>query len=187
MGKTQLALEYAHKHLNDYPGGVFWIRAEDEQQLQDSFDSLGAEFGVPQGIEERPKRVLERMRKSPIRCLIVFDNITSSTPQGWMPNSGSIDLLGTTREIDAVRALYSRVTLPDLDEREGMALLLANRKHASNAERVAARRIVVKTGGLPLAIALLAYYSDRLSLILHEEEVHSFAVRSSARYIEQRT
>ena len=27
LGKTQLAVEYAHRYRFNYPGGVFWINA----------------------------------------------------------------------------------------------------------------------------------------------------------------
>lgn len=170
MGKTQLALEYAHRRLQEYPGGVFWIRASDEQQIRESFDSLGGLFNLPDGIENRPRRVFERIQSASVRTLIVFDNLnlTAASPEGWLPTGKFTRVLATTRDIDSVRGIYQRITLTDLDETSGVELLVARRSSVSDSERLAAMEIVRKTGGLPLAIELMAYYADRLDISYRE-------------------
>ncbi|KAK0721389.1 hypothetical protein B0T21DRAFT_338119 [Apiosordaria backusii] len=36
-GKTHLARQYVFQHLQDYPGGVFWIRAKSRQEIEQMF------------------------------------------------------------------------------------------------------------------------------------------------------
>ncbi|MBL8222904.1 MAG: hypothetical protein JNL62_26935, partial [Bryobacterales bacterium] len=35
FGKTQLAIEYAHRFGRFYPGGVYWVEAEGSKQAED--------------------------------------------------------------------------------------------------------------------------------------------------------
>lgn len=34
-GKTHLAREYVYQHKDDFPGGIFWLRAKSETELTD--------------------------------------------------------------------------------------------------------------------------------------------------------
>src|SRR5208283_132445 len=34
IGKTQLAVEYAYRHVEDYPGGVYWVNAARDVQVE---------------------------------------------------------------------------------------------------------------------------------------------------------
>lgn len=168
MGKTQLALEFAHRRISGYPGGVFWIRAADESQIRDSFDALGVLFNLPESIPDRPERVLRRIKDSPVRSLILFDNLTTSFPAKWAPCGECNHIVVTTRDVDSVRAMCRLVVLQQIEESAGAELLLARLPLVSDAEREAAREVVRRTGALPLALALVSYYADRMNLSYQE-------------------
>ena len=40
IGKTELARQYAHTHLRDYPGGVLWLRGD--QPMVDGWANVAA-------------------------------------------------------------------------------------------------------------------------------------------------
>ena len=72
VGKTELALQYAHKHYqeNDYPGGVCWLRAkegnvllvlddvDDYQQIEDCYFAQDTRFKVLITTRERFSTVI---------------------------------------------------------------------------------------------------------------------------------
>jgi hypothetical protein len=50
VGKTQLAVEYAWKHLREY-AAVFWVKADSPEALDASLAALSEVFGLPEAKE----------------------------------------------------------------------------------------------------------------------------------------
>jgi Tetratricopeptide repeat/NB-ARC domain len=104
IGKTEIAVEYAHRHAADYDI-VWWVRAEHPDRVSDSFVKLGRELNLQDSAGNRDRSiytVTEALRKGEpyARWLLIFDNATSPEliseyiPKG--PSSGHVII--TSRE-----------------------------------------------------------------------------------------
>ncbi|WP_437924642.1 effector-associated domain EAD1-containing protein [Sorangium sp. So ce291] len=172
VGKTQLALEYAHRHRNDYPGGIYWVNAAAPlvAELANLAERLGlSEDAVSEA--ERPGRRLrafERHLYDNPGALVIFDNIVDplalrKAAAGIVPWELPCRLLVTTQRHDP-DAGFETVPLGVLREDAAVRLLLSS--HARRGlltctraeERDVARGICRALGYLPLAVALAAAY-----------------------------
>ena len=154
IGKTQLAIEYAHRFAMCYPGGLFWIDTEQGRGSLIMQVKKGApEIDIDENLEE--DRRLYRLwqilgQAGPI--LLLLDNFPENLPlRNWLPPHGSIHVLVTTRRRDLDCA---GVELPAMTGDEGLALLNSgDRRFGEDA-----KRLVRALGGLPLAIELARQY-----------------------------
>jgi hypothetical protein len=77
VGKTQVALEYAHRFQADYDL-VWWVPSEDRERINSSFEELARELGIHVGdsIAEVVGAVREALRLGTphARWLLIFDN-----------------------------------------------------------------------------------------------------------------
>ena len=162
LGKTQLALHYAHLYPQDYPGGVFWINAADSSQLKDDFATLGRSFfDIPEYLSTEicVARLRDRLHRLPHPALLVFDNVTEETDLSLLPDSPQCRLLLTTQKKHLAPPGFERVELPKLEPDAALAML-----HALDGEDSAARQIAEEVGHLPIALALVAQHRARLRL-----------------------
>src|SRR2546423_9927882 len=45
-GKTCLARQYVYAHREDFPGGIFWVRAKSKEQLAAGFSGISPKSGL---------------------------------------------------------------------------------------------------------------------------------------------
>ena len=86
VGKTQLAIEYAHRHSGDYDV-TWWLDSENTtlmtQQYADLAEHLGAAWkGLP--LDAMRRALLSDLHRRP-RWLLVFDNARAGLPAGLAP------------------------------------------------------------------------------------------------------
>ncbi|WP_331716927.1 TIR domain-containing protein [Streptomyces sp. 2323.1] len=127
IGKTQIALEYAHRFASQYDA-VWWIDAEQADQILVRYTELAARLGIAKpdaGAEHNARSLLEHLRAQE-RWLIILDNasdpqdfvsliptgpghvlITSRDP-GWKDRVHSLNLGVFTRS-DSVAYLTARI------------------------------------------------------------------------------
>ena len=152
LGKTQLAVEYVHRFNLHYPGGVFWVEADQGIPRLINVLSASAEIEVD-GRQKEPDQlatIWTALTRRPA-ILLVLDNFPETVPIApWLPPAGDIHVLVTTRRRDLTR--YPRLTLPVLTPEEGQRLL--------NRFDTEARALVEDVGGLPLALELLRAYLE---------------------------
>lgn len=149
IGKTQLAIEYVHRLGCHYPGGVFWIDAEQGTSAMISWIAQPADIEIDNTLQEKDQllqlwNALARLQP----VLIVLDNFPEDQPlQPWLPTVDSIHTLVTTRRRDLN---HPRLSLRFMSTEEGIKLVNSGeREFGAEAEK-----LVGALGGLPLALEL---------------------------------
>lgn len=166
VGKTQLAVEYAYRHRDDYPGGVLWVRADSTESLTNDLADFGNYFGAAPDLllEERAEHVRHQLADLPVPSLLILDSVTDRTDLRLQPPGGLCRILVTARERDLVEPYCRLLPIPPLDIDAALSLLEKYKTFANVAEREAARRIAEAVGSLPLALALVGSHVDGLQI-----------------------
>jgi tetratricopeptide (TPR) repeat protein len=166
LGKTQLAVEFAHAYAHKYPNGVFWITADEnvDNQLIKIGQDLNWISEFDKGFDHS-ELVRNRFRKLS-DCLVIFDNVDKNHPvEDYLPERGARPyILVTSRE---EQDGYDRINLDILSRDDARKLLLeiAERTPQSEAENAAVENILLELDGLPLAIELVGGYLKKRNSI----------------------
>jgi hypothetical protein len=155
-GKTSMAVEYAHRHLDQV--GVAWqFPAEDAATLAAGFADLAAQLGVAGGAAgggDAVAAVHSALAAHSGGWLLVFDNAPDRTSvAGLVPPSGAGRVLITSR--NALWPPRQLVEVPVLDTGVAAGFLV---ERTGDANFRAAVGVAVAVGGLPLALEQAAAY-----------------------------
>ena len=161
IGKTQIALEYAYRHLGDY-SITWWIQAESEIQMRADLMSLGGSLGLPSTGGNDISEILVELTKRK-NWLIIFDNAPDKESlYGFVPRGRSrCDVLITSRSRDWAE-IAETVDVSEMEPRESTDFLA--KRTGRRDEDVA--HLASTLGHLPLALAQAgAYiYSHNISI-----------------------
>ena len=153
VGKTQLAIEYAHRFADSYDL-AWWVNSEQAGLIGDQFAALGAALGCVKagsGVEVVRAAVLGELRERG-RWLLVFDNAEKPADiAGWLPGGGGHVLI-TSRERTWTE-IATPVEVDVLSRDESVALL---RDRIAGLGAAGADRLADQLGDLPLAVAQAA-------------------------------
>ncbi|MEP7126868.1 MAG: NB-ARC domain-containing protein, partial [Byssovorax sp.] len=167
IGKTQLAVEYAYRHRDDYPGGVYWVNAA--RDLRVEMAALAEKIGLFEDdapdAERQRRRILAVVRFLDARpdALVIFDNVEDPRSLrdetfGFIPAQLGCRMLFTTRRRDG-SGKFASVPVGALGEEQALELLTGGAEPSQDAsEREAARVVCRILGHLPLALALAAAF-----------------------------
>ena len=161
IGKTQLALEYAYRHAQDY-SALFWIGAETEESMLTDVAAIAALLELPERSEADQNRLLAAFTcwlASQRDWLLILDNLEVGTlGQRLLPPTRHGAVLITTRR-QAVGTLAQLLEVERLPTEEGMQLLLKRAYRLESGqepvlaeEKALARQLTEALGGLPLAL-----------------------------------
>ena len=165
VGKTQSAIEYAVRHREYYPDGVFWVNAETTSGLTSGFVEIAKTLRLAAAAsteqEHIVRAVLEWLNGTD-GWLLIFDNVDDrSDVAAFLPQRGNGHILITSREsvfqeIGIARAL----DVVDLDGDEAVRFLLKRtaRDESDPQEQVAITELAAELGNLPLALEQAAAY-----------------------------
>lgn len=161
VGKSQLAVEYAYRHREDFDI-IWWVPAELTVQIQNSLTELGErlELGVPNEANIAVGVVLDALKGSvrggrhiPSNWLLVFDN--AEDPKNvlpYLPTGGSGRILVTSRNSQWLN-LASPLEVDVFQRQESIELLQRRGPDLNDDD---ADRLAAALGDLPLAIEVAA-------------------------------
>ncbi len=166
IGKTQLAVEYAHAHRADYPSGVFWLNAINP--LLSEFSDLAEKLEMADRDTPRDnaaRKAWDYLDSHP-DALVIFDNVLEPSELNLpfspdlIPANLCCRTLFTTRQRDFPRT-FQPFEVKILPEMAAMKLLLRSRPEVleeHHPEWGWARIVCAELGWLPLALELAAAY-----------------------------
>jgi tetratricopeptide (TPR) repeat protein/predicted MPP superfamily phosphohydrolase len=162
LGKTQLAVEYCSSHTDLYPGGIYWLDAGSDQNLEGQLAELcdRARWLHPDTNHAEKWATAAQRLRSHAGSLIVFDNLEDLNDiRAYFPESNS-----STNKV----MVLSRTEVPGwpfvrinkLDSADSKRLLEneSGRVATTQVDQQAAEAIVQQLDGLPLALELVGAY-----------------------------
>jgi tetratricopeptide (TPR) repeat protein len=158
VGKTQLALAYAHQYRNEYKLG-WWIPADTELSITTALVELAVTLGMP--AELLPRELASRAREalaSQVDWLLVFDNARHPTEVArFLPAAGGGHVLITSRN-PAWQGIADPLPVDVLPLHDAVKLL---RTRSGDTDRRAAEILADELGRLPLALEQAAAYAGQ--------------------------
>jgi tetratricopeptide (TPR) repeat protein len=171
IGKTQIAVEYAYRHRDEYYD-VVWVNAATRETIITSFLDLAETLKLPEKQEQDQSNVVAAMQRwfrDHDHWFLIFDNADDLIlAEEYLPANENGHLLLTTRQ-QSPGTLADSIDIDTMDQDEGTLLILRRAKllapdvplaHAKPEDRTQAERIVAVLDGLPLALDQAAAYIE---------------------------
>ncbi len=171
IGKTQLALEYAYRHRQDYHA-VLWGRADTRDALISTFVSIAHLLDLPQKDEKDQMVIVEAVKTwlmDRSKWLLILDNADElALVKEFIPPAFRGHLLLTTRA-QVMGRLARKLEVEAMQPESGALLLLrragllapkASLGEVPDGEVTIAKELVKELGGLPLALDQAGAYIE---------------------------
>jgi hypothetical protein len=173
LGKTQTAIELAHRYQDRFPGGVFWLSCAQPDLIGSEIAACGSagRLTLP-GYDELPQpdkvSLVLGQWQQPIARLLIFDNAEEADIlKQWRPATGGCRVLVTARNAEWPRTLTPHIhALPTLERADSLSLLAFGRDDFPHDE--AAHRLAERVGDLPLALHVAGAYMNHYGLTAQE-------------------
>jgi len=183
VGKTQLALAYAHRYRGEYELG-WWVPAESELGILTALGTLGVALGLP---PELPPAELAAQVRDALRqrsgWLLIFDNASGPTAVAeFLPVTGGGHVLVTSRD-PAWQGIADQTPVDVLPPDEAIELL---RRHSGDSDQQAGAELAEALGRLPLALEQAGAYAGRLRLIGYQDPLAHYLTLFRRRQQRQR-
>jgi tetratricopeptide (TPR) repeat protein len=188
IGKTQTALEYAHRYADEYEA-VLWVQAASREVLAEDFANLALTLEVweeTKGIDHaRMTTAVKGWLAEHTPWLLIFDNADDPTlVPNFLPSEPGGAVLLTTHSQDSSQYIIN-IPMEKMGQDEAVIFLLSRSTpdkgedgekdlfmNAPESERAAAQKLWEIMDGLPLALDQAGAYAqtNQFSLAEYEEE-----------------
>jgi tetratricopeptide (TPR) repeat protein len=161
IGKTSVALGYGWSHLDDFPGGVYFLNCNVPGPVL-AMAGLAEVLEVsPTDTPERTAAAVRRELESGKAALLIFDNVLDNdTWQEWCQSgvipAGPVRRLITSR--DEIRGL-TNIPVGNVTKSEGIEILVAHRPDArKRVNKGWAERLVTWFDGMAVGLSVAGAY-----------------------------
>ncbi len=188
-GKTHLARQYVFQHKDDYPGGVYWVRAKSRHELEYWFWRIAKNEALKGLVEEQdveklcdPSRIVEIVRRwlnTQSGWLLVFDGVQFDIPglHEFIPDARNTSIIYTSTE----RAVTGD---PQFDNPQVMELGLLTAQQAQDLLLIEMEKKQPWSAEDQARALELVQLMGRLPLMIHVAAQHLKATREPlARYL----
>src|SRR5690242_5483933 len=168
IGKTRLAVEFAHRYGSYFPGGVYWLSFAVPEDVSLQVAACGgagaldlrADF-AELALDDQLHLVLGTWQEETPRLLLFDDCEEEEVLREWLPAAGGARVLVTSRRSSWDPALRT-TTIPvgPLPRDEAAALLRSLRPDVADGAPIL-RRIAEELEDMPLALRLAAGFLQR--------------------------
>jgi tetratricopeptide (TPR) repeat protein len=174
VGKTQVAVEYTHRHFDEY-AYTLWATAHSHETLVSSYGTLAGLLKLSEaGAQDQTAAVeaVKRRLSSNQGWLLILDNADDLVmARAFLPSGKNGHVILTTRA-QAIGATAQRVEIQEMEPEEGALFLLrratciegdVSLDTVTEFDRAQAEGIVTQLDGLPLALDQAAAYIEETS------------------------
>lgn len=156
VGKTQLVLEYAHRHAGDYDV-IWWVTADQPATISSQLVALAHQLGVPeQGEQAQTVTALLGELRHRNHWLLIFDNAEDPRDlRPYWPPGGGGHVLVTSRN-PTWRGIATTIGVDVLSRKEAVGFL--HRRLGRHDRSLGA--LAEALGDLPLALEQAAAYLE---------------------------
>ena len=167
IGKTELALEYAHRYYPDVYRVALWVNSADEDTLQASYNKLAEVLKLPERNEQNQHRRIQAVKdwlKMHTNWLLIMDNADDlPLAESFLPAKPLGHVLFTTRSqsIGTTTTRSNHIEVKEMESDDGLFLLLLRSDKLDGRTKLnevptdileTAREVVELLGGYPLAL-----------------------------------
>jgi hypothetical protein len=168
FGKTQVAMEYAHRFKSSYDI-VWWIRSEEPNRVVEAIAQLNDRLGL-HGVSDMATVdvVREALRRGEPhrRALLIFDNVSyQETIANLLPVGGDTHILITSRDREITAGGGETLYIDTLAREESVALL---RRHVPEMSRDDADHLAEVLGDVPLDIDAAGKYIHQTAVTVDD-------------------
>jgi tetratricopeptide (TPR) repeat protein len=174
MGKSAIALQYAHKHKDNYDV-ILWINADEQNKVQAGFKEFVLTKRLVSDYEKDESIILIRAKewlKSNSRWLFIYDNANADDFNKWLeqylPQNTTGDVIITTR--DQFFPVGEKVGIDKFEVSEALQFLEKRAKRVDEKAKDLAEHL----GCFPLALEQAGAYLEVTSTVSYGKYIESY-------------
>lgn len=177
IGKTQVAIEYAYRHFQDYHM-ILWASAETRETFITGYITIATQLNLPEMNNQNQEVIVQAVLQwlsINHEWLLILDNANDLTVIcEFIPSSFNGHVLITT-QAQAMGGLAYRIEVPTMENDIGALFLLRRAGFITQDDSVEAVspddfthavNIVQEMGGLPLALDQAGAYMEEMQVDL---------------------